>query len=73
MKTGRPIPPCVQCHRNTPPLGETVCRKCQAAQDERDEQSEAHAQFYSYIDDVSDPAVQACLRALFRIAGGDEI
>lgn len=69
---GKHIPPCTECHRRTPPLGETVCRSCQSVSDAMEQRHNAQAEFYANIDEVEDPAVQACLRALFHIARGEE-
>ena len=69
---GKHIPPCTECHRNTPPLGETVCRSCQSVSDAMEQRSDAQTAFYANIDEVEDPAVQACLRALFHLARGEE-
>lgn len=69
---GKYIPSCTECRRNTPPLGETVCRRCQASHEEVEQQRDAESEFYSNIDDVGDRATEACLRAIFRLIGGDE-
>lgn len=69
---GKHIPPCVECGRNTPPLGQTVCRSCQSVSEAMEQRSDARSQFYENIDAVGDPAVKACLEALFHIARGDE-
>jgi hypothetical protein len=66
------IPPCTECRRNTPPLGETVCRSCQSVNDAMDQRHEAQSNFYSNIDDVEDPATKACLEALFHLTRGEE-
>lgn len=66
------IDPCTECRRNTPPLGYTVCRNCQAVSDSMDQRREAQANFYSHIDDVEDQAAKECLEALFILARGEE-
>lgn len=70
--TRKPIKPCTECGRNTPPLGETVCRSCQSVSEARDQRHEAQMDFYSNIDRVDDDAVRACLEALFNLARGEE-
>lgn len=61
----RSMPPCTECRRNTPRLGETVCGRCQEAHETQDAKSAAISDFYTNIDAVDDPAVAECLRALF--------
>ena len=69
---GKHIPPCTECHRNTPPLGETVCRNCQSVSDAVEQRRDAQSEFYANIDDVQDPAAKACLEALFHLTRGEE-
>lgn len=54
------------------PLGETVCRSCQSVHDAIDQRRDAQTEFYTYIEEVDDPAVKRCLEALFHLARGDE-
>lgn len=72
MKGKRKIAACTECNRNTPPLGETVCRSCQSVHDAMGQRADAQAEFYNNIDDVEDLAVKACLEALFHLARGEE-
>lgn len=72
MTKGKRFPVCTECERNTPPLGETVCRSCQSVSDAMDQRRDAQSEFYRNIDDVEDPATKACLEALFHLARGDE-
>lgn len=66
------IAPCVECRRNTPPLGETVCRSCQSVHDAIEQRRDAQTEFYAYIEEVDDPAAKRCLEALFHLARGEE-
>lgn len=66
------IKPCTECGRNTPPLGETVCRSCASVSESMEQRSDAQAAFYNNIDDVDDTAVKACLEAIFHLARGEE-
>lgn len=66
------IKPCTECGRNTPPLGETVCRSCQSVSEAMDQRCDAQTTFYNNIDCVEDGPTRACLEALFHLARGDE-
>lgn len=64
---GQRIPPCFRCRQNTPPLGETICRKCAAAEESRNEREDMVARFYANIDCVDDVHTKHCLEALFDL------
>jgi len=77
--TRKKIEPCSECRRNTPPLGETVCRSCQSVSESIDQRRGAQTEFYNNIDRVEDEATRACLEAtracleaLFHLARVEE-
>jgi len=67
---GKHIPPCRRCHRNTPPLGELVCRACLSEEEQAETEQGYENDFLASIDEVADPATRQCLRALFGLLEG---
>ncbi len=51
------ISPCVECHRDTPPLGETVCRRCQEAHAEVDRLDDLQHRIWA-LPDTPDGALE---------------
>lgn len=65
MKRGQPMPTCDNggC-LNTPPLGETICRRCADEQESADRIEVARRRFADAVENVPCPRTKDALEAL---------